>query len=236
MGTRIRLCPHENRRRTTLRWAILAILVSLSTTVSSGSSDLRADATLLQSSPDLHLTQDFYLNVRPGLLESIVKSPMLIAHLWQAHNFSPQYKVRPSGEAIHVDDPTGIQGDVYLVESLGLRSVWVGYGNLNHALVPSFAGQMALVLKAKPEGSGISARVDLFIRTNSRLLGIFTSAFYPLLRARVERRVHDNAGDFRTIVEEINSEPEKAVSRLGREDAADLTKLLQGVTPRVAGR
>jgi hypothetical protein len=199
------------------------------------SADLRADAQLLQSKPDISLTGNFEFNARPAVLDALLKSPMLVARLWEANGFTPKYKVRMRGDAIHVDDPTGIQGDLYPVEQTGNRRVWVGMGNLNHALVPSFKGRMALVLTTAPKGSALAARVALYIRTDSRFLGFLASTFFPLVRARVEHRMTANAADIGTILAEVSSDPQKAAARLNKEDSAALLKEIQTTkTPKTS--
>jgi hypothetical protein len=102
----------------------------------------------------------------------------------------------------------------------------VGIGNLNHKLVPSFKGKMALVLSTSPKGSGIAARVDLFIRTDSRTLGLLASALFPLVESRVQHRMTANAADLSTILAEVSADPQKAAGRLSKEDSAALQRLL----------
>jgi hypothetical protein len=132
---------------------------------------------------------------------------------------------------IHVDDPTGIQGDLYVAESSANRYVWVGYGSLNHRLVPSFRGRMALVLTLVPKGSAVEAHTQVFVRADSRILGFLGASFFPLVRARVENRVKMNGQDAKTLLEEAAADPQKAASRLKGEEARTLLAIL---TPQPA--
>jgi hypothetical protein len=84
---------------------------------------------------------------------------------------------------------------------------------------------MALVLSTVPKGSGLSARIDIFVRTDSRLLGLVTWAAAPLLRPRIENRVTVNAGNMGTILKDLSTEPQKAAALLSKEDAAALLKI-----------
>jgi len=211
--------------RSFLRTATFICIFAAAATTLFGA-DLQADAQLLQKKPDVALTANYEINARPAVVEAMLQSPILVARLWETHDFTPRYKVRMRGNAIHVDDPTGIQGDLYPVEQAGNRRVWVGIGNLNHKLVPSFKGKMALVLSTSPKGSGIAARVDLFIRTDSRTLGLLASALFPLVKSRVQHRMTANAADLGTILAEVSAEPQKAAGRLSKEDSAALQKLL----------
>ncbi|HQT96014.1 MAG TPA: hypothetical protein PK435_15395 [Thermoanaerobaculaceae bacterium] len=190
--------------------------------------DLGVESQLLQSKPDMSVARDFQFSARPAVVDMFLENPMILARLWEAHGFSPRYKVRPQGDGLHVDDPTGIQGDVYPVERAGNRRVWVAFGSLNHAFVPSFKGRMALVVTTEPNGSGVTLHVAVYIRTDNRALGFLASTLFPLVRARVEHRMTANAADFATILAEVSADPQKAAARLSKEDAAAIRHAVTG--------
>jgi len=193
--------------------------------------DLRVESQRLQSRPDITVARVFEFNARPAVVDMLVENPMILARLWEAHGFTPRYKARPDGNGIHVNDPTGIQGDVYLVERAGNRRVWVAIGSLNHSLVPSFKGRMALVVTTEPKGSGVTLHVAVFVRTDSRALGFLASTLFPLVRARVEHRMTANAADIGTILAEASADPQKAAARLSKEDAATFRQVAGDPTP-----
>jgi len=186
---------------------------------------MEAQVQLLVKAPDVTFSGTYDLPTRSDIFDKTLDAPMLLARLWEVYQFSPVYKARMQGEGIHVDDPTGISGDVFLVEHSPNRRVYLGIGALNHSLVPAFRGKMALVLSTVPKGSGLSARIDIFVRTDSRLLGLLTWAAAPLLRPRIENRVTVNAGNMGTILKDLSTEPQKAAALLSKEDAAALLKI-----------
>jgi len=186
---------------------------------------MEAQVQLLVKAPDVTFSGTYDLPTRSDIFDKTLDAPMLLARLWEVYQFSPVYKARMQGEGIHVDDPTGISGDVFLVEHSPNRRVYLGIGALNHSLVPAFRGKMALVLSTVPKGSGLSARIDIFVRTDSRLLGLVTWAAAPLLRPRIENRVTVNAGNMGTILKDLSTEPQKAAALLSKEDAAALLKI-----------
>jgi hypothetical protein len=190
--------------------------------------DLRVESQLLQSKPDMTVASDFDFNARPAVVDVLLENPMILARLWEAHGFTPRYKARPEGNGIHVDDPTGIQGDVYLVERAGNRRVWVAFGSLNHSLVPSLKGRMAVVVTTEPRGSSVTLHVAVYIRTDSRALGFLASTVFPLVRARVEHRLTANAADIGTILAETSADPQKAAAHLGKDDAEAFRQLAEG--------
>jgi hypothetical protein len=193
--------------------------------------DLQAQAQLLMNSPDVAVSGTYELPTRYEVLDRMLRSPNLLAKLWEAYQFSPAYKARPVGEGIHIDDPTGIAGDVYLVEQTGNRRIYVGDGALNHNLVPAFRGKMAIVLTAVPRGPVVSARVDLYVRTDSRMLGFLARTLFPLLKARVDFRMTANAASFGAMLKDLSDEPKKAAALLQKEDAAVLLKILPSQPP-----
>ncbi len=193
--------------------------------------DLRAEATRLQAKPDIELTGRFDFAAPPGLLDGLLAAPMVVADLWRAHGFTPRYRVRLEGRGLHVDDPTGIQGDVYLVERTPRRFVWVGFGSLSHALVPHFKGRMAMVVAVAPSGSGSAALVTVYVRADSRVLGAVASVFFPLVRSRVEHRMGANAADLGVLVAEVAADPGKAAARLGKDEAAALLRTVEASRP-----
>jgi hypothetical protein len=127
-----------------------------------------------------------------------------------------------------VEDPTGIVGEMRLAQQGGNRWVYLGDGRLNHRLVPAFGGKMALVITTAPGGAGVSARVEAFIRTESRTLGFLSWTLSPLVRGRIENRATLNARDLGVILKDISSAPGQTASRLGGEDAAMLARMFLG--------
>ncbi len=211
------------------RVLLLAFPLALCCVLAHGA-DLRGESQLLQSKPDISLADDFEFTARPAIVDALLQSPMIVARLWEARGFTPKYRVSLQGDGIHVVDPTGIEGDLYLAEQTGNRRVWVGFGSLNHRLVPSFKGRMALVLTTQPRGSGVSAHLAVYVRADSRALGFLASTFFPLVRARIQHRVAANAADVGAILAEVSADPQKAAARLGHDDAAALLRAIGAST------
>jgi hypothetical protein len=187
---------------------------------------LQSQAQLVIKSPDASISGTFDLPVTPALLDGLLRSPMLLAHIWEAYDFTPRYRARLQGNAIHVDDPTGIAGDIYPMEQSLTRHVFYGTGALNHKLVPAFRGRMALVFSMTPKGSGVSTRIDVHIRAESRFLGFFASTLFPLVKTRAVKRMNANMADITTILNDITRTPRQTAARLKKEDADALLKLL----------
>jgi hypothetical protein len=203
--------------------SMIAAVVPLSGTKTA---ELQAQARLLMTSPDVSISGTFDIPTRLDIFEGLLRSPILLARLWEAYQFSPAYKARLQGEAIHIDDPTGISGEIFLVEQTARRRVYVGSGALNHKLVPAFQGKIAIVLSTVPKGSAESAHVDVYVRADSRVLGFLAWTLFPLLKARVEFRINANANDIGTILKDLTGEPQKVLALLKPEDKTALLKIM----------
>ncbi|OGG44010.1 MAG: hypothetical protein A3F84_08185 [Candidatus Handelsmanbacteria bacterium RIFCSPLOWO2_12_FULL_64_10] len=191
-----------------------------------GAADLSPEIQTLLNSPDITYSGVYDFACRPAVLDSLLRHPILLGRLWAAYGFAPAYRVRPQGDGLHVEDPTGIVGEVRLAQQAGNRWVYLGEGRLNHRLVPAFGGKMALVITTTPKGAGVSARVGVFLRTESRTLGLLTWTLSPLVRGRIENRATFNARDLGVILKEVSDAPQQTASRLPEEDAKALTRLL----------
>jgi hypothetical protein len=203
--------------------------------ISADAADLKADVALLLHSPDVTFGGSYALPVTPSVPEKLMASPMLLAKLWEAYGFSPLYKARMQGTAIHIDDPTGIEGDILLAEHTANRYVYLGTGNLNHRLVPAFRGKMAMVVTMSPKAAATDVKLDIYIRADSRAVGLLAWGFFPLVRSRVENRVTLNLLDLVTILKDVSTSLRQTAARLSnKEDAAALTALFSPPLPKSA--
>ncbi|MSS70746.1 MAG: hypothetical protein EXS64_04570 [Candidatus Latescibacteria bacterium] len=190
-----------------------------------GAAGLSPEAQTLLNSPDIAFSNTYHFACRPTVLDSLLSHPVLLGRLWAAYGFAPAYRVRTQGSGLHVEDPTGIVGEMRLANQAGNRWVYLGDGQLNHRLVPAFGGKMALIITTMPGGGGVDARVEAFIRTESRTLGFLTWTLSPLVRGRIENRAALNARDMSVILKDVSSAPQQTASRLAREDAAMLVRM-----------
>jgi hypothetical protein len=208
-------------------------LVVLSGILIAGS-DTKSQVADLLKAPDASVSGTFEVPAKAVLIDNLLSSPITMAHLWEAYDFTPRYTARLQGNAIHVDDPTGIQGDIYLAEQSPNRRVYYGTGAINHSLVPAFQGSMAIIATLTPKGSTASAHLEVSIRTDSRILGVITRTLFPLVRSHAEHRMTANMKDLCTILNDITTAPQQTAAKLKKEDAANLLKMVS-VAPEPKG-
>ena len=201
------------------------IILALSFAPCVAFADPASEARAIISAPDIAFSGTYDLPCRPAALDSLLRRPALIGRLWAAYGFAPAYRVREQGGGLHVEDPTGIVGEVALAEQTGNRWVFLGDGALNHRLAPAFRGKVALVFTVAPKGSDASARVEMFVRTESRTLGLLAWTAFPLIKGRIESRVSANLRDVGTILRDVSTAPQQTFSRLSGEDAAAFARM-----------
>ena len=104
---------------------------------------------------------------------------------------------------------------------------------LNHEFVPAFNGRMAVVIAITPTPVGVSARVEICFRADSRFVGPLARTCYPLVRSKAEHRVSANLQDFCAILHDLSAAPQQTVSRLNsKEDAVALSHILTSISPQ----
>jgi hypothetical protein len=204
--------------------------------VPAAAQDLRSRAQAAMKTPDAYVTGVYEIPAPPALTDALLQRPTLLARLWEVWGLFPRYKVAVKGNAIHVDDPTGISGDLYLAEQTPGRRVYFGDGYVNHTLVPSFRGELVLVLTTTPNGAGTRATVEVFVRASSRVLGLLGRTLFPLVRSRAENRVNSNMKDVSTLVAEVKADPSAAAARIGKPHSDALLSLLAPSAPAEAAR
>lgn len=216
---------------------ILIVLLMLPMTLMAGT-DLISQAQEVMKAPDAAISGTFELPSNSVLTDRLLHSPLIVARLWEGYDFTPRYKVSLRGDCIHVDDPTGIQGDIYLVDQTPSRRVYFGTGALNHSLVPAFQGRMAIVMTMSPKGKGTSARINIYIRMESRVVGVLTRTFFPLVRSHAQHRMTANMQDLCTILQDVVTAPKQAAARLKNEQDAEALLQLVNLAPgtRIAAR
>ena len=222
-----------------LLWIVVPlalILGALIGPVAAEAPDLRAESQKVLGSPDVSLTERFDVAAPPRVCETMYNELLLLGQLWDAYQFAPPYKVSINGKAIHVVDPTGIEGDLYLVDKSFNRRVYYGAGKLNHKLVPHFTGKIAVVLTTEVKGKGTTTQVDVRVRVDNRLMGFLSSAAFPLVKKHAEKRVISNTTDLSVILKDIEEKPVDVAKRLKKqEDAEKFARLFPGAPPEPKG-
>lgn len=203
------------------RAAAIVVAAAMAFQSACAAEELSSLAAQVVSSPDLSVGGSYEVSTKAEVLDAMLDAPVLLARLWAAYGFSPRYAARPvEGDGLHVDDPTGIAGDLYPAGFADGRRVFVARGAIAHRLVPAFKGSAVLIISESREGDLVALRVDLYLRMDSRVVGFFMKPFAPYLRSLVLRRLGANIADLGAILGDLSAEPAETAARLGPEDSA----------------
>jgi hypothetical protein len=209
------------------RLALALVIFALTIRPVVAAQDLSSQAQLIIGSPDLALSGSYELSTRAEVLDKILAEPIHLMRLWKAYHFAPHYEARPIGlDALHVDDPTGIAGDIFPSDLSAGRHIFVANGAIAHRLVPHFKGSAVVVVATASDGSTIGLHIDLYLRMENRFVGFLMKPFVPYLRTLVLRRLDSNLSDIGTILGDLSAQPAEVAARLSPDDSAALLELL----------
>lgn len=171
---------------------------------------IRGEATILFSGR-------YQIACQPEIVAQAIDHPLLLGALWSLYGFAPAYKISRTDKpgALHVDDPTGIVGDILLVSTNGARRIYLAEGMLNHWAVPMLkAGSAVFEIEIHPKRPETLIAVDIFIKPETRLAGAILWALSPLVKVRVQNRISLNLQDMEKILIDIAQSPEKIAGSL----------------------
>ena len=158
------------------------------------------------------------------IVEKALDHPAVMGAVWKVFGFTPEYRVSALERAsdLHVEDPTGIVGDGWLVATGPGRRVFLGQGKIDHWAVPMLnEGSIVIEVEFEARGASTQISVAVFVRPESWIAGAVVGAFSGVVEQHVGLRVTANAIDVRTILEAITGDPEGVASRLDGSSRAD---------------
>lgn len=219
-GEAVRLAG--SRRRRQVHWSGLfgALLLGMAIGSVAGA-DPAAEAQAVVADPDYVYSTAFTWACPPDLWEKVLDEPLLMGRLWEAYGYAPAYRFSARGEVIHVDDPTGLQGDAVLVSRGPGSRTYLVQGKVDHWAVPFFnEGLAVFVLSSRPAGDQVVVDLKVHVSAGSTVGSLVLAVGRPLLARHIDNRVTLNLQDGRRIVETLAARPQEAAGLLGGEDGA----------------
>jgi hypothetical protein len=172
-----------------------------------------ADAVV--ASPDLRYQTSFVVDCSEATWRKVLDNPWLMGQLWSVYGYAPAYKVRATADGVHVDDPTGLAGEFWLVRKDTHEHRYLGAGRISHRAVPFFnSGHVVTIVRSETVGRQVRATMQVYIRADRAISRAALWAGKPLLLGRVENRVHVNVQDGIRLVEQVASSPETVLRQL----------------------
>jgi hypothetical protein len=149
------------------------------------------------------------------IFQSAIDHPLVLGSLWAAYGYAPAYRVSQRDSLLHVEDPTGLAGDVLRYQRLAGSARYLVRGKLDHWAVPVLnRGTAVFVLTWKEAAGGVAAEMEVFFKAESSIGSMVLWAVRPLLGKHVENRVTRNLADAGKIMAALDANPKAVGGRL----------------------
>lgn len=156
-------------------------------------------------------TGDYVVASPMAVVKAALKKPLMMGALWTAYQYSPHYQTLPlegPGTA-HVIDPTGLVGDVWMVQEEGHRLVYLAEGTVDHWAVPVLnEGAAVFDVDLTATSGGTQVTVTVSMLPESRMARAVLWTLTPIVKARIKSRITHNFKDAARILKAIATTPD----------------------------
>jgi hypothetical protein len=192
--------------------------------------DLDVQTFIKDAGVSLH--SDFTLEAPLPVWESILDHPYLVGKLWETYRFWPRYDVKRKGSGIRVEDPSRLEGDVFLLRATRDGRVFYGTGRIHHWAVPEDTkGRVLFVFSHRAEQGRILGRVDIYLAGDRDFARFLLKVGSFVLRHFIEKRFRNNLKDMQKILTDITKEPERVRDKLREEDRKEFDRVFPRSLP-----
>ncbi|MCE5250570.1 hypothetical protein LLG96_10175 [bacterium] len=169
----------------------------------------------------------FTIDATLDMWNRILNNPYLIGKLWEVYDFTPRYKVSMKGAALHVIDPTGIEGDLFVIQSDENNKVFYARGKLKNWGIPiSLMGKVLFLLNYTGNQNSVSVTLNIYGEGGDNIVAsLLLKAVSPILSRYINRRVTSNVRDLKIIVADIVNNPDKIRVSLNGDILEDFNRL-----------
>jgi hypothetical protein len=208
-----------------MRAQILAgVVVWLALAVSGHAAAPPSRASLAEAvvaSADISYRTSFAIDCGEATWRKVLDNPWLMGQLWNAYGHEPAYAVRATGDGLHVDDPTGLASDLWVIKDEPRERRYFAVGTLTFRTVPFFnSGQAVTIVRTEAVGRQIRGTMHVYIRADRAISRAALWAGKRLVQWKVEARIQSNLYHGVRLVEQIASAPDAVLQRL-RSPAAE---------------
>jgi hypothetical protein len=141
---------------------------------------------------------------------------MVLAHIYDPSLDLYKIEVRPDG-LIHVDDDTGLAGDMELINSIPGRRVYFILGH-SDILKMRFNGQMVLMISYSEHlgeaGASVDSTTTIYIKVKNAFVGFFAKVMVFLFPNEVNERIGRLANAAKIAAIAVHEDPVGAYGKL----------------------
>lgn len=169
---------------------------------------------------DITYTTAFTLSCAKKTWEGLVENPLLVGALWERYGYAPAYRVSQKGDTLHVEDPTGLVGDVLAFRPGPDQRIYLVEGRIDHWAIPFFnEGRAVFVLKSQVAQGRVDCTLEVYVRAESPVARLALQIGRPLLLKHVDNRITLNLQDAMKICEAVDTTPQNVLALLEGETA-----------------
>lgn len=177
---------------------------------------------------DVVYTTAFAVPCSEGVWEELVERPVLLGALWSAYGYAPAYRVEMRGDTVHVEDPTGLVGDVVGIQASDGERTYLVEGQINHWAVPFFnQGTAVFLLKTQARAGEVAGTLEVHVRAESAIGSLVVKLGRPLLMRHVANRIDLNLQDVRQILAAVAEDQDRVAGLLDPVAAEQLRAALR---------
>ena len=205
----------DKRRSRLFKYALLLyLLVGLAAATAQ---DRVSRAAQVRQEASISYTGRYTIACPASLVREALSRPALMGALWASYGYAPAYRVEALAkpEAVHVQDPTGISGDMWLVSAKDRQHLYLAEGQIDHWAVPAMnKGTAVFAVETTERDSLTHVTVEVYLAPDSQIAGVLLGALSPVVKAHIANRVDLNFQDVARILEAIFATPKAVQARL----------------------
>jgi len=162
------------------------------------------------NNPTVTYKKDFGVDVTLETWNKILDNLHLIGQIWEINKFQPAYKVTKIDSGLHIDDPTGIIGDIWQVGQSEHARTFQSVGKFDHWAVPSFfTANGVFIFEYRMDKNMLLGEVKISLRGNNSVSRFVMKMFSGVLINHIDNRLKNNLEDMKKIIEDIVNDPDK---------------------------
>jgi hypothetical protein len=162
------------------------------------------------NNPTVTYKKNFGVDVPLETWNKILDNLYLMGQLWEINKFQPSYKVTKVDSGLHIDDPTGIVGDIWQVGQSENARTFHGVGKFDHWAVPSFfTANGVFFFEYRMDQKRLLGEMKISLRGNNSVSRLVMKIFSGVLINHVDNRFKNNLEDMKKIIKDIVNDPDK---------------------------
>jgi hypothetical protein len=181
------------------------------------------------NNPTVTYQKNFDVDVTLETWNKILDTLYLMGQIWEINKFQPAYKVTRIDSGLHIDDPTGIIGDLWQVGQSEHARTFRGVGKFDHWAVPSFfTANGVFFIEYRMDQNRLLGEMKIYLRGNNSVSRLVMKIFSGVLINHVDNRFKNNLEDMKKIIKDIVNDPEKVRKILTGPLLDDFNKVFTG--------